>query len=105
MNPEKLSRRKKQVLSLIRRGYTNLQIAQDCYLSRETVKTYCSDLYSLFNTDRAGLRTGKFFSEDTLFPIHLKCSSGNINKTFTINYPYGRKKTFVSKWTQAQENL
>lgn len=48
---DRLSKREREIFSLIVRGYTNLQIAQELSISPATVKIHRSRIYTKFSVD------------------------------------------------------
>ncbi|TVR89445.1 MAG: DNA-binding response regulator [Saprospirales bacterium] len=49
-----LTKREKEVLGLIVKGYSNLEIAEALHLSVSTIKTHVSNLYSKLDVKRRG---------------------------------------------------
>lgn len=54
-----LTEREQEVLGLIVKGYSNLEIAQALHLSVSTIKTHVSNLYSKLEVKRRGQAIGK----------------------------------------------
>jgi DNA-binding NarL/FixJ family response regulator len=63
----KLTRRESDILRMIGLGQTNQEIADQCFISRETVRWHIRSLYNKIGVnDRAGaMREAKFYREDS----------------------------------------
>lgn len=46
---EQLTRREKEVLALLKQGYTNKEIAEKLYISEKTVKSHMNNIFRRFN--------------------------------------------------------